>query len=586
MRLWAPLATRNCGAASVNAPDTTSPPAAPSPDLSPQRAGILAGLSRHLFDWQVYAQISNLETDDPQLAFLHFCDIGFDLDLAPAPLVDIRFVKTVGAGVGWPVGNVKDLLATLGAVGAGSTIGWSPRVVPAWIAAQLGLSQQAAAAMRFEDLLQMPRQPIALSPHPGLTATAWDAEHPTLADALAARVTDAALGANSILDLAQYPRQHADLARSLTAPAEVFDHAWSSGLRQNRLKYLGATAPNWMNHDQLLRNCVLTLYKAAIADRVMDGDKAADRIPDRPTDRFRGNPDTLRIARQFDPKTGENPPELEPLLELLPLVDSRAGFLAPVPGVEPVVRFAPVVHRPEAVLDSDVFTGRLRERTERVVYSMNLGLYDETPVPPQLDDCAYYLLTDAARVQPDLPWRIVRPTLSERDRKRLCLWYKSHPHLLFPEARHAIWIDGNIESLPGSEAILTAQEALAEVAAFAHPDRDCIYEEAEAIVNLGLDDPQVIEACVARMRSTEMPAHNGLFETNVLYTRPRDYAVARFLDRWWREIFLGSRRDQMSFTYAGFLTGVEISPLDSRHNAKTSRFFRKRPHRNAEGRLL
>jgi hypothetical protein len=234
----------------------------------------------------------------------------------------------------------------------------------------------------------------------------------------------------------------------------------------------------------------------------------------------------------------------------------------------------------------DLLASNPRSSVEFVVYSINLGLYDYMPIPPNLPNCSYYLITDAAKVDSNLPWRIVRPTLAERDSKRVCLWYKTHPHLLFPETLNSVWIDSNIVCLPGSEKVITAQEALSEVATFAHPDRNCVYKEAQAIVDIGLDRLEVISAVVEKMRSQGMPANNGLYETNVLYTKSRDYAVRKFMNQWWNNVFFGSRRDQMSFTFAAHQTGIEISPLDGRNSTKTSRYFTKRAHRYAGGRQL
>jgi hypothetical protein len=42
----------------------------------------------------------------------------------------------------------------------------------------------------------------------------------------------------------------------------------------------------------------------------------------------------------------------------------------------------------------------------------------------------------------------------------------------------------------------------------------------------------------------------------------------------------------MSFTFAAFLSGIEISPLDNSRCAKDSRFFRKRPHRDMKERTV
>ncbi len=222
-----------------------------------------------------------------------------------------------------------------------------------------------------------------------------------------------------------------------------------------------------------------------------------------------------------------------------------------------------------------------------MVYSINLGLYDDEPTPPEMDDCEYFLITDAQKLCSNSPWQIVRPTLAERDLKRLCLWYKTHPHMLFHGVDHVTWIDGNIISAPGAGKLLEAHETFSELATFQHPDRNCIYEEAASVVALGLDQPDVIEKHVGRLKSCGVPENCGLYETNVLYSKPMDYAVAHFFDTWWREIFLGSRRDQMSFTLAAHLSAhVVINSLDGTKCAKNSKYFSKRKHVRPVGRSL
>lgn len=548
--------------------------------------GVAEMVSPHLFDWGWYEDVYSLSFGQRAQAFDHFLELGFGLDFDPAPLVSTRFVKAIGQSYGWRISDGMALFATLGAVTSASPIGWSPRVIPAWISAQLGLARQTAQATRFDELLYRLRAVSVLSPHPALRRAPWREEWPSLMDALVALSDDEVLEANCATDLTVYPSEHRDLARVLDDPAKTFDHMWSDGLRQNRMKYLGTTAPRWMTHDQLVRSAVMTLFGSAVAERLVDRDSAVRNLPTKPLRSYEGSVETLESLRTFDPRREADPLSFEQLLELVPTVESASLAIVTSPGTPTVRLNAPQIRRSEAILDTDLFTGRVRERVGRVVYSINLGLYDHTPIPPELDDCAYYLLTDAADVQGDLPWRIVRPTLADRDIKRLCLWYKTHPHLMFPEARHSVWIDGNLECLPGSEHVLVAQEALAEVSTFVHPDRDCVYEEAKAIIKLSLDDKDVIDGCVSRMREGGMPEHRGLFETNVLYTKPHDYAVTRFLDRWWRNVFFGSRRDQMSFTFAAFQTGVHISPIDNQHSTKSSRYFRKRAHRNAGGRAL
>ena len=101
--------------------------------------------------------------------------------------------------------------------------------------------------------------------------------------------------------------------------------------------------------------------------------------------------------------------------------------------------------------DEELLSKRNFETNRRIVYSVNIGGYDELPIPPQMDNCSYFLITDAVEIHSDIPWTIVRPTFNESDIKRLCLWYKTHPHILFPNADFVTWIDSNIECHSSSE---------------------------------------------------------------------------------------------------------------------------------------
>ncbi len=539
-----------------------------------------------IFDPVWYVSTHELETSEDHAALDHFVSYGFELGLNPAPLVDIDFVRSVGKSYGWQINSATALFATLGAVAADSPIGWSARFIPSWIRLQLGPSSAEAGRLRFIDLLRSQISVNALSPHPALHPSKPLEIRASLKDVLVSLTSDHHVIAWSRIDLGEYVSQHRDLTQNLAADARAFDHAWSVGLSQNRLKYLGVTAPRSMTHDQLVRRAIISITQSSVRSKTTEADRGQSQLPVVPLVKFAGEPLAIDACLSYDPTKAGEPPKFEDLITILACADSTAMQILKPPVQSVLSSFMPCPTLRREILDTDLMNGHVKEDAGRVVYSINLGLYDHTPVPPMLDDCAFYLITDACNLPTDLPWRVVRPTISERDRKRQCLWYKTHPHLLFPQAENSVWIDANVECLPGSERVLMAQETLAEVATFIHPDRDCIYEEAEEISRLGLDHPETIQACVKRLREAGMPVQNGLFETNVLYSKPADYAVRNFYDTWWRNIFLGSRRDQMSFTFAAFLTGVLITPLDNRHNTKTSRFFRKRPHRQLQGRKL
>lgn len=82
-----------------------------------------------------------------------------------------------------------------------------------------------------------------------------------------------------------------------------------------------------------------------------------------------------------------------------------------------------------------------------------------------------------------------------------------------------------------------------------HPGRNCIYDEAKAVVMLGKAPKSSVNEIVERYRAEGYPEHIGLAETCVLLRR-HNYPRCRLIDEAWAtEILLHSHRDQLSFNY-------------------------------------
>ena len=556
-------------------------PASPGGAAEEDRGTWTLPVSELVFDWTYYGEKHGLNFSTCREAFQHFSEQGMFSKLDPSALVSCEFVLYWAHLNGQPIQTAGEFFEWLQSLPAESEIGWSPRMIPKWIVLQLAEMPDSGVSML--DLLGRELPAGGFSAHPGLVSTMPARREDTIAGFLA-RQDDEFIRGASLMDLAKYVSQHKDLAKAGLTASAIFDHVWCYGLRQNRLSYLGNKAPRKINHLQLFRTALSVVFAKTFEGRTIDKDLPPARLPSGNVVFLNSSNGELKSILLYDPANDAEPPPLEHFHE----VGSKlgGGKLIVFGSLDQPRESGPAIHGAAPLLDTDLLRGATGQRSRRVVYSINLGLYDEMPVPPALDDCDYYIVTDARSMPSNLPWRIVRPTLAERDRKRLCLWYKTHPHLLFPHAQHALWIDGNLDCLSGSEKVVEAHETLSELATFQHPDRDCVYEEAKAIDALALDLPQKIKAMVDKMKAAGLPQNYGLFETNVLYSKPADYRVRSFFDRWWREIFLGSRRDQMSFTFAAFMTEIEITPLDNNRCAKDSRFFRKRAHRDMKERTV
>ncbi len=174
------------------------------------------------------------------------------------------------------------------------------------------------------------------------------------------------------------------------------------------------------------------------------------------------------------------------------------------------------------------------------------GSYDEPkPVLPQEGiDCEYVLVTDDPAV-PDgyLGWRVVcqpRPGVNP------CRAAK-HPKFRpweYTDAPASVWVDGSIRVT--SPRFAAEALALADpVAQFGHPDRDCIYTEAEVSAALPRYNGELIGFQAARYKADGHPAHWGLWATTIIARRHTDEVKALGV-AWTREVTRWSFQDQVS----------------------------------------
>jgi hypothetical protein len=111
-----------------------------------------------------------------------------------------------------------------------------------------------------------------------------------------------------------------------------------------------------------------------------------------------------------------------------------------------------------------------------------------------------------------------------------------------------------------------------KIASYAHWGRDCLYDEAEAIIKSQRETEEIVRLQIERYRSEGFPEHFGLFETNVMFLQHLDKNVTLLNETWWREIVAGARRDQLSFTYSLWRHGLKCSYIEEPpETARTSR---------------
>lgn len=154
-------------------------------------------------------------------------------------------------------------------------------------------------------------------------------------------------------------------------------------------------------------------------------------------------------------------------------------------------------------------------------------------------------------------WQLAPACREFADAGRNAKIHKVLAHQYFPDQEYSLYVDGSILLNASPRDLIESYLGEYDLVVHRHPDRDCLYREAETCVQYGLDSQDLIGAQVERYRREGYPEGNGLCELSVILRRHTD-RVAKLNQLWWNEIERGSKRDQISFPYAVAKAGVRV----------------------------
>ena len=212
-----------------------------------------------------------------------------------------------------------------------------------------------------------------------------------------------------------------------------------------------------------------------------------------------------------------------------------------------------------------------------VVYTAIYGNHDGLKEPSvSLDDCSLVCFTDSGDLESDVFEVRKYPGISF-DPTRCARFFKLLPHLFFPDYEYSMWIDASIIIKKGNLRDLVERYLRDDdIAMYAHPERNCIYEEGAICIAQGKDLPQIINDQLDSYRRNGYPERNGLVETGVILRRHLAPAMIRFDTEWWNEVVKYSRRDQLSFNYIASKNHLHWATIEG--NLRDGEYFKLTHH--------
>jgi len=223
-----------------------------------------------------------------------------------------------------------------------------------------------------------------------------------------------------------------------------------------------------------------------------------------------------------------------------------------------------------------------------VIYTAIFGDYDHLCEPEfRPEGWNFVCFTDNQNLTSET-WDVRVVDAPHQDPTRSARMYKVLPHHFVNEYETSIWVDGNIVVRGDVNDLVETYLRESNIAIFDHEytkwdSRDCLYEEAEMLIDLTesgrrhKDDPGVMRAQIERYRAEGYPEHNGLISSMELVRRHNEEEVVDLMEGWWEEISNGSKRDQLSFNFVAWKQGTQLCwlPWDSRDNP----YFKHVPHK-------
>lgn len=193
------------------------------------------------------------------------------------------------------------------------------------------------------------------------------------------------------------------------------------------------------------------------------------------------------------------------------------------------------------------------------VYTCITGNYDnlnEIKNPEKNID--YFCFTNNKKLT-SKTWQIIYISDKNLDNVRLARKIKILGHDKIKSYKIAVWTDANIIWQKPISKFVSTYLKTAPFAIFEHHVRNNIHDEAIACLKMNKTPKETVLKTLDFYRSENFPDNNGLCESTVFIKNQTDPKVMETMQLWFEMVQNFSHRDQLSFNYAIWKTGLVIN---------------------------
>lgn len=220
------------------------------------------------------------------------------------------------------------------------------------------------------------------------------------------------------------------------------------------------------------------------------------------------------------------------------------------------------------ILNEQINNIQKKSGNKFVIYTAMTNGYDDIVSQEiKLDNVDFIFICDS-NIKSEF-WNVVKTDINHRDPRRTAKIFKILPHLFLDCYDASLWVDANlllksdlsalIDSFVKGDSIITMID---------HDKRKCIYHEAKECLFWNRDEPNLIRNQTKKYRDYGYPNKNGLINGRFILRKHNISQIGSLMSCWWSEIENNSVRDQISFNYVSWESGIKYDavPSDKRDN--------------------
>lgn len=220
-----------------------------------------------------------------------------------------------------------------------------------------------------------------------------------------------------------------------------------------------------------------------------------------------------------------------------------------------------------------------KRKPKGVVYTCIVGEYDRLQHQKYFDiNWDYICFTDNEKIKSDGVWEIKKLEYIEKDNTRTNRKHKILSHLILSEYERSLYIDGNIIIKSAKFFNILEKNKDSIFMAGIHPERICLYEEAEVCKNLKLEKNEIIDKQIELIKQNKFPCNYGLYDASMLYRNHKNEKIIQLNEEWWWFIENLAKRDQLSLTYICWKNNIPFKTFSKKSFRLKNKYVKIIPH--------